>query len=70
LLFESGRQAILLGEARRKMAFVFRVPTADSFSVIIVTVCVVVIPAVVIVLVVSLAVAMTLTVALGKRRAA
>ena len=70
LFFEPGRQAVLLGEAWRKTASTFRVPTADCFFLVIVAIRVVVIPAVVIVvLVMSLAVAMTLAVALGNSRA-
>ena len=70
LFFETGRQAILLGEAWRKTASTFRVPTADCFSIVVVAVRVVVIPAVItVVLVMSLAVAMPLTVALGNSRA-
>jgi hypothetical protein len=70
LLFESGRQAILLGKPRRQMALICNVPPAYGFPVVIVVVPVAVISVVVMMLVMALAVAMTLTVALGKDRAA
>src|ERR1700739_2721795 len=70
LLLQAGRQAVLFGEARRKMALVLGIPAVDGLFVVVIVIIAIVPVVAFVVLIVTLTVTISVAIALGENGAA